>query len=79
MTGPAYAEELEVNTAEFGNGGFITAALGLEVGRLAIGQMRVSRVRIDVPEKVFVHKVPVGTRVLRRQADVFVQVEGAAQ
>ena len=73
------AEELEVDAAKPGNGGFVTPALGVEVGRLAIRQVRIARIDVHVSEQVLVHVMPVRVRIARRQADVLVEVKGAAQ
>src|SRR5688572_26506154 len=38
--------------------------------------MRAANVDVDVPEKIFLHEKPVGLRMLGRQPDIFVKVEG---
>ena len=79
VTGSSDAEELQVNAAKAGNGRFVASTLGVEVVRLAIRQVRIARIDIHVPKQAFVHVTPIRVRIVRCQADVFVQVKGAAQ
>ena len=79
VPGLADAEELEVNAAEALDGGLVAAAFLVEVGRQAVGQVGVPRVNVHVAEQVVVHVVAVGVRVGGEQADVLVEVEGAAE
>ena len=75
----ADAEELQINSAGALNRGFVAATFLVEVGREAVGQMRVARVNVHVPEKMFLHVMTVGVRIGRRQAYVFIEVERAAE
>jgi hypothetical protein len=54
-------------------------ALGLEIGRKTVGQVRVSGVHVHMVEEVVIHVVAVGIRVGGKKANVFVEVERAAK
>ena len=79
MAGLADAQQLEVNAAESLDQGLVMPAFGVEVFGQAVGQMRVSRVNIDLVKQVPVHVVAVRIGVCREQAHVLVQVERPAQ
>ena len=53
--------------------------MSVEVGSKAIGQMRVARLDVHLIKQVMVHVMPVRIWVARKQADVFVEVEGPAE
>ena len=78
MASPANAENLEVNTAAVLDLLFIGGAVGgnFIILHRAGGQIDVFRLDVDVVEKVGVHEIPVGLRMVTIQAAVFVQIEG---
>ena len=50
-------------------------ALGVEIGRGAVGHVGAGLVDVDVAEKIFPHEIPVGLVVRAGETDVFVEVE----
>ena len=72
----ADAAEEEVDAARRHDGGLVGLALGLQVGGVAVEEVDVLPRDVDVVEQVLVHEAVVAFRVLDRQADVFVHVEG---
>ena len=77
--GLADAQQLQVNAAKALDGGFIAPAFLIQVRGQAVGQVRVPRVHVHMPEQVVVHVIAVGVRVRGEQPDIFIQVEGAAE
>ena len=78
---PSFAnpQQLQVNAAEALDSGFVAAAFLVQVARQPIGQVGVPRINVHVAEQMMIHVIPVGVRVGREQADIFIQVERAAQ
>src|SRR5262245_31810190 len=48
----------------------------MEVLRDSVRDVGARTVDVDLPEKIFLHELPVRLRVVGRQADVLVEVEG---
>ena len=57
--------------------GVVAAALRVEVGGGAVGQVGVRGVDIDMAEQVFAHEVVVALHMIRFQPDVFVEIDAA--
>lgn len=72
--GPDAAEE-ELDAAYVLDFLLVRDALGFEVGGVAVEDVDVGRVDVDVREEVLVHEGVVGFGVVARQADVFVLEE----
>src|SRR5687768_8321544 len=75
MTVTAETKQLNVDAAGSGNAFFIRSALGVQIFRGAVGHVSARDVDVDMPEKIFLHKIPIRLSVVCRQADVFVEVE----
>ncbi len=78
VTGAADAEELEVDSAGGGDGGFVLLAEGGDGfgGEGAVGDVDVLARDIDVVEEVFVHETVVALELAGVHGEVFVEVEG---
>ena len=72
----AEAEELDVDPAGVENALFVTAALGVKIGRRAVGHVGALWVDVDVAEEIFPHEIPVGLVVRAGEADILVEVKG---
>jgi len=70
---------LEVNAAKPFDERFVFEALLREILREPVWQVRVPHVNVHMTEQVVIHVVAVRIRVGWKEADVFVEVEGAAQ
>lgn len=71
----ANASKEKVNAAYSLDGVLIGDALGLEVGRIAIEDVHVGWVDVDVREEVLPHERVVRLRVVAGDADVLIHVE----
>lgn len=72
----ANAGKEEINAADGLNGVFVSDALGLEVGGIAVQDVNIGRVDIDVREEVLPHEGVVGFGVVAGNPHVLVHVEG---
>lgn len=72
----ANAAQEEVNATVGLDGGFVGYTLGLEIWRIAIEDVDVARVDIDVREEVLVHERVVGFWVLAGDPDVLILWSG---
>lgn len=72
----ADAGQEEVDAADALDGVLVGDALGLERGRVAVEDVHVGRVDVDVREEVLPHEGVVRLWVVARDADVLVHVEG---
>ena len=72
----ADAAEEEVDAADFADTLLVGCTLGFEVGGVAVEDMDVVRLHIDVLKEVATHEGVVALGVILGQADVFVHVEG---
>ena len=69
------AEKGDSESSGGGNGTLVSRALDFEVGRNAIRDVRVRRLDVDVCEEVSLHEREVASRMIARDADVFIEIE----
>ena len=69
-------QDLQIDAARVLDHLFVALATGLEVRRPAVGHMRLGGDKVQVLEQILLHEVAVALRMVLRQADVFIQVEG---
>jgi hypothetical protein len=75
----ADAQQLKVDPAETLDQPLVVAALGLQVAGHAVGQMGVPRVDVHMPKEMMLHVMTIGVGVRRKQADILIEVERAAE
>ncbi|MPN15909.1 hypothetical protein SDC9_163245 [bioreactor metagenome] len=69
------AEQLKVDASRIADRLLVAAPLGELVLRQSVRQVRVPDVDVDFAEQMTVHVITVGVRVIRRQPDVFIEIE----
>ena len=79
MTGFANPQQLNINPAVLFDQLFVFGTLGNVIGRQPTWQMCVSRINVYFAEKVLVHEVAIGLRIVGSQANIFVQIKCTAQ
>lgn len=72
----ANASKEKINAASRLDCILVCVALGLWVGRIAIKDVDVGRMNVDMGKEMLPHKGVIGMRVVSRQSDVLVHVEG---
>ena len=72
----ADAEQLKIDAARILDRFLIAEPLGDFIPGEPVRQIRVPHIDVDLAEQMLVHIVAVRIRVLRRQPDVFVEIEG---
>ena len=75
MAGAADTEDLKIDAAGRTDGRFILGAMTRRVFGHPVRDMDVSRGDIEMPEEILLHEEPVGLRMVRAEALVFVEVE----
>ena len=72
----ADAEDLQIDSAAVTDALLVISTMGGDIVDIAVRNVYVAWVDINVPKQLIVHEGMVGLRVIDRQPDVFVEIEG---